>query len=495
MRRLGLAAALLGACWLVSGCTGEIEGDADGNAPASDARVDADPLTPDGSDRDAPGVDAASSDAAPSGSDHTPPEFLACDSASGEIVDANPGNYRSLLDAMQPGDTLRLAAGTYDQGLPITDMNGSAGSCYVIEGPSSAPYAVFTGSSSRNTVSIRDSSFVVVRNLELDGLGLEGDGVKAEGDATFAHHIRLENLYIHDYDANQQIVGISTKCTAWNWVIRGNRVVHAGTGLYLGNSDGSAPFVNGLIEGNVVLDTIGHNMEIKHQNPRPNLTGLPSSGITWIRHNVFSKASNASTGGDARPNLLLGHWPLSGDGVDDQYLVYGNFFFENPVEALMQAEGNVAVYSNLFVNSAGSAVNIQPHNDVPRRIHIFFNTVVASETGIRVTGGDNGFDQIVAGNASFAGTPLSGGEQRDNATDTRAAASGYLEAPFLAPGAGLNLHPLAGALDDGADTTGLDAFAQWNQDFERRLRSGSYRGAYEGSADGTSWPLALDRKP
>ena len=72
-----------------------------------------------------------------------------------------------------------------------------------------------------------------------------------------------------------------------------------------------------------------------------------------IRRNVFSKSSNSSTGSLARPNLLVGHSPLSGTGVDDRYEIYGNFFFQNPTEALFQGEGNVALYDNLFVNASG----------------------------------------------------------------------------------------------------------------------------------------------
>ncbi len=197
-----------------------------------------------------------------------------------------------------------------------------------------APPAVFTARPCCNTVSITDSSYLEIRNLELDGLGLDGvDAVKAEGpsgDANFAHHITIENLYIHGHDTGQQTVGISTKCPAWDWVIRRNVIASAGTGMYLGNSDGSAPFVNGLVEGNLVVDTIGYNVQIKHQNNRPALPGMPASGTTIVRHNVFSKANNASTGVDARPNLLVGHWPLSGPGQDDVYLIYGNFFWANP---------------------------------------------------------------------------------------------------------------------------------------------------------------------
>ena len=89
--------------------------------------------------------------------------------------------------------------------------------------------------------------------------------MKSERQARYAHHITLENLLIRGHGNNQQTVGISTKCPAWNWVIRGNTIIGAGTGMYLGDSDGSAPFVAGVIERNLIVDTIGYNLQIKHQ--------------------------------------------------------------------------------------------------------------------------------------------------------------------------------------------------------------------------------------
>ncbi len=237
----------------------------------------------------------------------------------GTIYNGNPGNYLSFLGSLGPGDTLQLAAGIYTSGLSINDLNGTAANPIVIIGPASGSPAVFEAQSCCNTVSIRDSSYIEIRNLELDGLGKPDiDAVKAEGDAQWAHHITLENLYIHDHDDNQQTVGISTKCPAWDWVIRNNIINSAGTGMYLGNSDGSAHFVNGLIEGNLIVDTTGYNLQIKHQTgTRPTGLGMPASGTTIIRHNVFSKANNGATGGNARPNLLVGHWPLSDAGAND----------------------------------------------------------------------------------------------------------------------------------------------------------------------------------
>jgi hypothetical protein len=419
----------------------------------------------------------------------------------GTVYNGNPSNYLSLLSILQPGDTLLLEAGTYSGGLPIDNMLGTLANPIVIAGPESGPRAVFPARSCCNTVSIRDSAYVAIYNLELDGQGLPNvDAVKAEGDAQWAHHITLENLTIHDHDANQQTVGISTKCPAWDWVIRNNVVDSAGTGLYLGNSDGSAPFVNGLIEGNLVVDTIGYNLQIKHQNERPAGIGLPASGKTIIRHNVFSKANNASTGGNARPNLLVGHWPLSGAGADDVYEIYGNFFYQNPSgEPLFQGEGNVALYDNLFVNNNGDAVWIQPHNDLPKQIRVFNNTVVASGTGIRVSGGDPGFQQKVIGNAVFAATPISASDQQDNVTDTQANASNYLVNPGGSPTGSpsqLDLYPRPGTLSGTLlDSSSYQTFDDWDRDFNGDQHDGTFRGAYAGQGTNPGWLPQLARKP
>ena len=417
------------------------------------------------------------------------------------VYNGTPANYLSLLAILQPGDTLSLAAGAYPDGLPIHDMNGTAGNPIIITGPASGPRAVFTGRDCCNTVSIEDSSYIEIYNLELDGQGRAGDGVKAESTANSAHHITLENLYIHGHDADQQIVGINTKCPAWDWIIRRNIIDTAGTGIYLGDSNGSAPFVRGLIEGNLIVDTVGYNMQIKHQNPRLPVSGMPTGdNETIIRHNVFSKANNAASGGNARPNLLVGHWPSSGTGANDVYLIYGNFFYQNPVgEPLFQGEGNVALYNNLFLNNNGSAVGIQPHNDVPKMIRVFNNTVVASGTGISVTGGDSGFEQKVIGNAAFANTPINAADTADNITDSYANAVGYLVNPGGSPTGSptqLDLYPKAGMLAGPViNTASFNFFQDRNLDFNRDTHDGTFRGAYAGSGANSGWLPKLERKP
>jgi hypothetical protein len=336
--------------------------------------------------------------------------FGAQGGAGADDYHAGPEDYRGFIPRLKAGDRLLLRSGVYEHGLPLHELNGLEGKPILIEGTLSGQKSRFVARPGANTVSLVNVQHLVIRNLELDGRNLPVDAVKAEGHASYAHHITLENLHITGHGNNQQTVGISTKCPARGWVIRDNIIEGAGTGIYLGNSDGSAPFWDGLLENNRVLDSLGYNLQIKHQKARPagGSDGMESASTT-IRNNFFRKAANSSTGAMARPNVLLGHWPLQGAGSDDRYLVHDNVFFNNSTEVLFQAEGRLALYNNVFVNPTGDAINIQPHNDIPRDMEIFYNTVLASGTGIVVREAgheDAGFIQRVTGNVIAAETPL-----------------------------------------------------------------------------------------
>ena len=420
-------------------------------------------------------------------------------SGSGQIVHGDPSNYLALLRQLHPGETLLLEPGAYrptenGSGLPIYDMHGSPDAPIVITGPESGPRPILYASNNRNTVRIANASYITIRDLDLDGRNLDVDGVKAEG---VSDHITVENLCIQHHGNNQQTVGISTKAPAWDWVVRRNTILGAGTGIYLGDSDGSKPFVHGTIEYNLIRDTVGYNMEIKHQIPRPDLPGMPTApGATIIRHNVFSKAQNGSVDGMARPNLLVGHFPLSGVGAEDVYEIYGNFFYENPTgEVLFQGEGNVAIYNNVFWNDQGDAVLIRPQNAYPRKVSVFWNTVLADGTGIKVVGGWDAYRQRVIGNLVFAPIPILASDVLANVTGPRALARSYLRHPE-GPLGQLDLSTLPEKLTSRNLPRQLfsgydDAFL----DFEGAKRGNTPAGAYEASHAGPHWLPSLEIKP
>ena len=355
---------------------------------------------------------------------------LMAGTATSADYQADTENYREQLRRLQPGDRLRLEPGDYLQGLPLHHLSGQAGQPIVIEAANPAAPPRFIARSGANTVSLVDARHLVLRHLEIDGRNLPVDAVKAEGHSRYADFITLEHLHIHDHAASQQNVGISTKCPAFGWVVRNNRIERAGTGMYFGDSDGSDPFVAGLIEDNHVSDTLGYSLQIKHQQGRP--ADMPESGRphdTLIRRNAFSK-EGAVTGTHPRPNVLLGHFPRVGAGMDDRYLVYRNVFHQNSGEALLQAEGNLIVFANLFVNRYGDAIHIQPHNDVPKTVYVFNNTVLARGQGIAIRNREPpAWPQQVFANAVFAGTPLTGGQATGNLLGRYDEAAHFLRAP------------------------------------------------------------------
>jgi hypothetical protein len=413
-------------------------------------------------------------------------------------IQANPSTYKNLLTTLQPGDRLLLAPGTYTQQLRIGNKNGQPGKCIVIEGPETGSPALFMGSDTFNTISLVNVSYLVFRNLTLDGQSLLGEGAKVESTSTYAHHITLENIRFKNYAPNSGRNAISTKAPAWNFVIRKNFIERAGVGMYFGKPDGTAEFVNSLIEHNVVHSSMLYNLQIKHQIGRNTALGIPTSGTTIIRHNVFSKETGAATGIEARPNVLVGHWPLSGAGSTDAYQIYGNVFYENPTEALFQGEGNIALHDNLFVNRVFSrTIRIQKHNNLPRRIDIFNNTVVASGEGIVIYNGDPAYQQRVRGNIVFAATPLVGGLQVGNLTGAYSAAGQSLNNPSGSLTAGtLDLFPIAAkALGSAVDLSIFSDLLDWDKDFNGFPKLNTYRGAYSDDGVNPGWQPSLTIKP
>ncbi|MFN8332073.1 MAG: T9SS type A sorting domain-containing protein [Saprospiraceae bacterium] len=420
------------------------------------------------------------------------------------VISGNPGNYLQKIGVLQPGDTLLLEPGTYANNMKLVNINGKPGQPIVLMG--SGQSTVLIGNSCCNTVSLTKCSFLVLSHLSLDGQNQFVDAVKAEGTTgNWTHDITIQYCTITGYGIDQQAVGISTKCPSWNWIIRKNKIIGAGTGLYLGNSDGYMPFVNGIIEYNYIASTVGYNMQIKHQinGSRDVLPETMIDAHTTIRYNVFTKDSSSSSGGNARPNLLTGGFPTTGWGSKDYYEIYGNFFYNNPVEALYQGTGNIIMYDNIFVNHfdpAGiRAVYFTPQNGVnPQTIHFFHNTLWAANSsgGVRLYNPAPGFVQDCYANAVFAPYPISNfSNEMDNVKDTYNNASSYVLAARNTI-LNLDLFPKAGQLTGALtpDTLTLK-YKDAKKDFNGDSYAWTYRGAYSGCCQNKGWKLQLDTIP
>jgi hypothetical protein len=414
--------------------------------------------------------------------------------SSAATYSATPSNYASQLSHLLPGDTLVLAAGTYPL-LPITNLQGTPTAWITITGPTSGTPATIVGSSCCNTVQISNSSYVAIENLTINSQSIVGVFGVAANDAlpNVTHDILIQGNTFIGQDGSQQTVAISTKTPTWNWIIRNNTITGAGTGLYLGNSDGSDPFVAGLIEHNLVRNTIGYDMEIKHQPSRPVVPGMPTGfSETVIRNNVFIKNDQPSPDGD-RPNVLLGGFPSSGAGSTDMYDVYGNFFYHNPREALLQAEGRLSVHDNVFVDGQYTAAVFRYQNLPLQIAHVYHNTVYSTNQGFYF-GTAATVSEAVFGNLIFAGSPLAGTftNAANNITDALANAVNYVTAPSFTLGS-MNFYPKAGTSTGPAvDLSPYASEPDSDIDFngvakEAAKQSVVYRGAYAGEGVNPGW--------
>lgn len=417
--------------------------------------------------------------------------------ASARDIPVTPSTLRAALTGLVPGDRVVLASGTYEH-FTLTGVVGTPAMPIVVEGPTdgSAIVAADTGPCC-NTIQIDDDvSYVVIRGLTVDGGGVDGAfGVDARG--ADVHHVTIEGCTFLHHDASQQTVAISTKTPTSGWVIRGNRIMGAGTGMYLGNSDGTDPFVGGLIEGNLFYDTVGYNVQIKWQLPHAPVPGAADSPTsTIIRHNVFVKTDRASPDGD-RPNLLVGGYPATGADSTGDYQIYGNVFAHNPRESLLQVSGRASIHDNVFFDAPGTAIRLVDHDLPLVRAWVYDNTISVSGTGISF-GNAASEGSIVAGNLVLAGTPISGsaGDEHDNLTGAPTDAASTFVMPGASFGA-VDYYPLAGAATGAAiDLSPFASDLDFDVDFNCIARAGTaFRGAYAGEGTNPGWAIALEPPP
>jgi len=419
----------------------------------------------------------------------------------GEVRHATPDNYRQLLGTLRLGDTLELAAGVYERGLPVSDCHGAPDEWITIQGPGNG-VAEIRQTQTANCVELRECSFVALKRLSIRGDGPGGTpglfGISAQGGPkNHVHHIVVEDCIISGWNTSQQAVGISTKTPTWDWVIRRNIIRDCGTGLYLGNSNGSDPFIRGVIEHNLVENPIGYCMEIKFQQPRPDHPGIPSEvSHTIIRHNVFIKNDAPSPNGD-RVNLLVGGFPSSGPGSGDMYEIHGNFFWHNPRDSLLQASGRVSIHDNIFHDCPSHAAITLRDHDLPLRLaHVYNNTIHSAARGIRVANPAPEGHALIGNVVFVSGEPLSLHPSITNAwenlTGEVVEASRHLANPDT-----LDFHPLPGQCDGTSlDLKVFISDTSSDSDFERTpKRDHRFRGAYAGPTTAGSWRLQSGLKP
>jgi hypothetical protein len=162
------------------------------------ATIDA-PGGDDDSRRDAPDVDAsmvASCDSSSwaDGLKPGPNTIYVAATTSSTIEDGTQNNpYTALsfaLGTAHPGDRISLAAGTYN-GSQLNQVHGTAAAPIWIEGPTTSPRAVFTG-----TLALTQPQYVVIRHLDFANISGSALAIDDGGDRTevVAHHVVIDDV-------------------------------------------------------------------------------------------------------------------------------------------------------------------------------------------------------------------------------------------------------------------------------------------------------------
>ncbi len=353
-----------------------------------------------------------------------------------------------------------------------------------------------------NIVEISNSSYVAIECLYLDGMHVAGSfGISAKGETSnLVHDIRIESCTLVNMDNDgdpddmgQQDDGISTKTPTWGWIIRHNKILGAGTGMYLGNSDGSDPFIAGVIDDNLVDKPTGYCIEIKQQNPWPTVAGIPTQPTaTILSNNVFIKADHAATTSGGRPQVLVDGFPTTGPGAQNHYELFGNLFVHDDEDYLVQATGRVHVHDNIFVDDTMyGAVDFTDHDGYTVIDAIAYNnTIYGVGTGIAFSSAPSGVGFAV-GNAVFATTAFSGmaATQTDNVTDTVANAVNYVNKPGIALGS-MDFYPKTGSALHASKMalSSVSSDVDYDLDFNGTKKDFTYRGAYSGEGTNPGWP-------
>jgi|JRYD01.1.fsa_nt_gb hypothetical protein len=297
-------------------------------------------------------------------------------------IDLFPGHsFEEAVEALTPGDTLIVHAGTYaDAGRISIGVRGTAAAPVLIKGADGEALPLITrnaGAPVQNTINIEGATWLRLTRLEITGNG--GDAINMSGTPSF---ITLDNLEIHDVD-----VGINFRSSMNDITVRHNHIHHTGKdggtgeGMYVGCNDATCVVSRALIENNWIHDTQnstqGDGIEVKH-----------GSHSNIVRDNVIYNTGY--------PCVLV--YGTVGQPVN---VVEGNVMW-NCGDSGIQAAADAIIRNNIILDGPGNGFNSQPHQAAtPSNLQFVHNTVVGGSPCLRLSGWSGRPGLVLANNAIY----------------------------------------------------------------------------------------------
>lgn len=297
-------------------------------------------------------------------------------------IDLFPGqSFEAAVEALNPGDTLIVHAGTYSgTGRISITVDGTVAQPVVIKGAEGEALPLIVrpaGAEAQNTINIEGATYLRITRLDISSNG--GDGINMSGANSF---ITLDNLEIHDVD-----VGINFRTSMNNITVRRNHIHNTGQdggtgeGLYVGCNDATCVVSETLIENNWIHDTQnstqGDGVEIKH-----------GSHSNIVRDNVIHDTGY--------PCVLV--YGTVGSPVN---LVEGNVMW-NCGDSGIQAAADAIIRNNIILSSPGNGFNSQSHQGAtPSNLQFVHNTLVGGSPCLRLNGWGGRPGLVFANNAIY----------------------------------------------------------------------------------------------
>jgi hypothetical protein len=300
---------------------------------------------------------------------------------SAEVISAGPNDdVEAMINALEPGDELVLAGGTYTLAERFSfAIAGTQGAPIVIRAAEGETPHFHRPNANQNIIDIDDAEFVTLRGIELSG---GSAGIRISG----ARHLTIEDCEIHD-TGDVAVRANDTGVTYESLRIRRNHIHHTnntGEGMYLGCNNAGCEVVDSLIEGNYIHHTNqpsvsqGDGIEIKEG----------SSGNV-IRDNVIH---------DTNYPCILTYATNGAPNVIERNAMW------NCGDHGIQSAADAVIRNNIILSASTDGIAMQPHQaGSPSELTVVHNTVLNPGGDAMSLRGISG-SVVIANNALYAQT-------------------------------------------------------------------------------------------
>jgi hypothetical protein len=407
--------------------------------------------------------------------------FCGANAATVEITPS--GNLRGAISALQPGDELVLAGGTYTMSSRFgVTVVGTPQQPITIRAKTGEKPRIHMNTTAQNIIEVVGSRYVTFRGLEFTG---GSHGIRLM-DSDF---VTIESCEIHE--TGDVAISANSGGTYEGLRILRNHIHHThgtGEGMYLGCNNNACRIANSLIEGNYIHHTNGADVE-----QGDGIEIKEGSYGNIVRDNVIHDTNypgilTYSTVGNGPPNVLEGNviWnsndyaiQSAADVVMRNNIVLGTVALQSHQAG---SPGNVQIVNNTILDR-GSGIEVR---NVVGSVLIANNAVyVESGAAIRLISGNVSLVTL-AGNVGRGG--LQGGSS--GYSNGNGLAADFVSAHYGVPP--IDLMPKSGsALIGAASSSHMPA-----QDFNGTSRTGTTDvGAYRFNASGNpGWQISAGFK-